>query len=158
MKTPIAIAALAATAVLSGLVGRAVNRALTPEPIENLDGPYRLTELEEAQALDGATSVGMHEIHFGDLSIPCPLCGSEVDNIMVGMGTVEDADNSEGPVNDLYSIGVLYYPCGHVIHSMCLADKVANILNAEDIGKLEPGLFQDITYCAVHGGDDNGES
>jgi hypothetical protein len=115
----------------------------------------KLNEREEAKMFDDIhggenAQVDMHPIHLGDLSIPCPLCDTEVDLIQVGMGSVEDRDSGEGDFNEVVQLGVIYYLCGHVIYSPCLVDKVATILNAEDIGKLAPKLFDDLHYCKTH--------
>jgi hypothetical protein len=101
----------------------------------------------------GRTAVNMHSIHFGDLSIPCPVCDLEIDNILIGMGTLEDDQSEDGPVNELYPIGIIYFACGHYAHSMCLVDKVARLLNAEEIGQLRPEMFDKLMECSVHGGE-----
>jgi hypothetical protein len=110
---------------------------------------------EFLDSTDDTAHIGLKQINFGDISIPCPKCGNEADTVLVGMGTVENREEEEGDFNDLRTIGVICYPCRHSFYAPYLVDPVANILNAEEIGVLHPDLFDKIHVGA--GDDFDGE-
>jgi hypothetical protein len=118
----------------------------------------KMNEHEEAAVVDrmpDTLPVTLHYIHLGDLSIQCPQCGTEVDQLATALGTIEDRESDNGDFNDLASIGIISFPCGHIFYSQCLTNKVAKILNAEEIGKLSPNLFNNLLVCEEHGGKDD---
>jgi hypothetical protein len=119
------------------------------KPIEQLTTVSVLNEHQEAEEFDKTVSpdtisTNLSAIHLGDLSVPCPICRTEVDVLHVGMSVLEDRQTETGDLNELLSIGVVVYPCGHVTYSPLLSDKVASILNAEEIGRLSPSLFMNL--------------
>jgi hypothetical protein len=147
-------------ALAGALALAAVSVRFSPARKAKMAAP--INDQREAREFDetlggNSSMVDLHPIHLGDLSIPCPLCDSEVDLIQVGMGSVEDRETGEGEFNDVIQIGVVYYLCGHVLYSPCLVNRVALILNAEESGALPPMLFDNLTYCEEHAGQISGD-
>jgi hypothetical protein len=117
---------------------------------EEDDESSLMNEHQEAEEHDkrvpsDVLQVQLHDIHFGDLSVPCPVCDTEVDVLHIGLSMLEDRNTQDGEFNDLLAIGVIVYPCGHAFHHPKLSDRVATILNAEELGRLSPSLFADLS-------------
>lgn len=128
---------------------------------EEEESSPRLSEREEAERAEaagpGAVPIQLNFVNFGDLEMECPQCNTLSNEIAIGIGLAEDKESGEGEINDIQSIGVVTYPCGHAIYSRCLTDKIAIILNEGDKGHLFPEMFAHLTYCEEHG-DPDGES
>ena len=140
------------------------------EPVDyaSQTGLNMATGMNETVNLDRAiesendvTEIDIHHIGLGDLWLQCPGCDSESNQVLVGIGTLEDREGESDSihpdmnVNDLYTAGVIVFPgCGHMFHSSCLVNKVASILDAEESGHLRPGMFDNLLTCETHG---NGE-
>jgi hypothetical protein len=93
-------------------------------------------------------------IFFGDLYISCPFCGEDVPGVSLGIHTVEDTENEpEDDLPNLTQLGVIGYPCGDIVYSPCLTEKIAAIMNAHETDTVRLSMFHNLVACEEHGVD-----
>lgn len=102
-------------------------------------------------------AVTLREIDLGDFQIECPQCGERDHAILVGLALNQDQESEEGDLFPLTAMGMVAYPCGDILYSPCLTDKVARILNASDTHTLRFEMVKDLARCDVHGVSHNEE-
>jgi hypothetical protein len=104
------------------------------------DGPADLSNVE----------VALQQVYFGQIVVECPQCSYETEEVGMGITTIEhvyedDDDDKDSGLPNMVQMGIIVYPCGHLVHSPHLTDKVIGILNARDLGHLKPEMIKDLS-------------
>lgn len=97
--------------------------------------------------------ITLREFDLGDIYIECPECGDKDTIVCVGLclSQYDDEEDQDAQTFEVMTVGMVAYVCGDIVHSQCLTDKVAAILNAADNHSLTIEMLANINTCDEHG-------
>jgi hypothetical protein len=116
---------------------------------EEIEAPSRSDQLDVAEDPDTST-ITLREFDLGDLMIKCPNCDEDDHVFLVGL-TLYQSDEDKADHFDITTVGMIAYTCGCIVHSICLTDKVAAILDASEAHTLTIDMLTNLDRCEEHG-------
>jgi len=123
----------------------------------------RLTNLPQSEPLfdvdmdnpSSSITAEMQSVYMGNAVISCPQCSEPTEEVLMGLATLEDSEEERGEdgLPNMIQMGVISFPCGDTFCSACFTNKVANILNAKEEGRLQLSMLINLVECEEHGSD-----